>query len=57
MASTYLNIFKVKSQTRIGINTSEDYGIADGLVKTDYDGMIQALPKAVSPKSSFCMRL
>lgn len=28
----------------IGVNISEDYGIADGLVKTDYDGMMQALP-------------
>ena len=35
---------------RIGINTSEDYGIADGLVKTDYDGMMQALPKAYHQK-------
>lgn len=29
---------------KIGINTSEHYGIADGLAKTDYDGMIQVLP-------------
>lgn len=28
----------------IGINTSEHYGIADGLAKTDHDGMMQALP-------------
>jgi len=30
---------------KIGINISEHYGIADGLAKTDYDLMIQALPK------------
>ena len=35
---------------RIGINTSEHYGIADGLVKTDYDGMMNALPKAYHKK-------
>ena len=29
---------------KIGINTSEHYGIADGLAKTDYDGMMQVLP-------------
>ena len=29
---------------KIGINTSEYYGIVDGLAKTDYDGLIQALP-------------
>ncbi len=30
---------------KIGINTSEHYGLADGLVKTDFEGMINALPK------------
>ena len=30
---------------KIGINSSKHYGIADGLVKTDYEGMMQALPK------------
>ena len=35
-----------KNPKRIGINTSEAYGLADGLVKTDYDGMMKALPKA-----------
>lgn len=37
----------IKSQnpTRIGINISEHYGLADGLVKTDYDSMMKALPK------------
>jgi Xaa-Pro aminopeptidase len=30
---------------KIGINTSEHYGLADGLSKTDFEGMINALPK------------
>ena len=29
---------------KIGVNMSEYYGIVDGLAKTDYDGLIQALP-------------
>jgi Xaa-Pro aminopeptidase len=29
---------------KIGINASKHYGIADGLAKTDYDGMMYALP-------------
>ena len=30
---------------KIGVNISEHYGIADGLAKTDYDGMMQVLPE------------
>lgn len=29
---------------KIGINTSDEYGIADGLAQTDYKGLYQALP-------------
>lgn len=35
---------------QIGINVSEYYGIADGLVKTDYEGMMKALPKPYQNK-------
>ena len=35
---------------QIGINVSKYYGIADGLVKTDYEGMMKALPKAYQNK-------
>ena len=35
---------------QIGINVSEYYGIADGLAKTDYEGMMKALPKAYQNK-------
>jgi hypothetical protein len=35
---------KTQNPKRIGVNTSEHYGIADGLAKTDYDGMIAVLP-------------
>ena len=34
-----------KNPQRIGINHSENYGLADGLAKTDYDLFVKALPK------------
>ena len=34
-----------KNPQKIGINTSAHYGIADGLAKTDDDGLRRALPK------------
>lgn len=34
-----------KNPQRIGINRSENYGLADGLAKTDYDLFVKALPK------------
>ncbi len=40
-----VDIIKERDPETIGINTSEYYGIADGLVKTDYDEFIAALPE------------
>ena len=34
----------------IGVNTSEHYGIADGLAKTDYDLLMEALPKQLKSR-------
>ncbi len=34
-----------KNPKKIGINTSDYFGIADGLATTDYQGMYNALPK------------
>ena len=39
-----------KNPTKIGINISDHYGIADGLAKTDYDLLVAALPKALSKR-------
>ena len=36
---------KTQNPKRIGVNISEHYGIADGLAKTDYDGMMSVLPR------------
>ncbi|MGC6501202.1 MAG: M24 family metallopeptidase [Flavobacteriaceae bacterium] len=33
-----------KNPTKIGLNTSVSYGIADGLAHTDYQGLYEALP-------------
>jgi len=37
-------IIKDRNPDKIGLNISENYGIADGLVKTDYDEFLSALP-------------
>ena len=34
----------------IEINTSAHYGIADGLAKTDYDLLMEALPKQLKSR-------
>lgn len=39
-----LEIIKSKNPKRIGINTSDTYGLADGLVQTEYALLMQYLP-------------
>ena len=39
-----VRLIKERNPKKIGINTSDYFGIADGLVKTDYDALIEALP-------------
>lgn len=39
-----VNIIKDRNPEKIGLNISENFGIADGLVKTDYDEFKAALP-------------
>jgi Xaa-Pro aminopeptidase len=39
-----VEIIEERNPKAIGINTSEYFGIADGLVKTDYDALMEALP-------------
>ena len=33
-----------QNPNKIGINISDNYGIADGLAKTDFDGIMNSLP-------------
>ena len=42
----------IKSQNpkRIAVNTSENYALADGLVRTDFDNLINVLPKNLANK-------
>ena len=45
-----VNIIIERNPKKIGINISEYFGIADGLVKTDYDELIKALPTDIQEK-------
>ena len=40
-----IDIIEKRDPEKIGLNISENFGIADGLVKTDYDEFIEALPE------------
>lgn len=40
-----VDIIKERDPAKIGLNFSENFGIADGLVKTDYEEFIDVLPK------------
>lgn len=44
------NYIESQNPTRIGVNTSVHYGLADGLAKTDYDGMMKVLPPRLQKK-------
>ncbi|KRO66633.1 MAG: Xaa-Pro aminopeptidase [Cryomorphaceae bacterium BACL21 MAG-121220-bin10] len=39
-----LELIQERDPKVIGLNYSEDYGIADGIVKTDYEGLMAVLP-------------
>ena len=40
-----IDIIEKRNPEKIGLNISENFGIADGLVKTDYDEFMEALPE------------
>ncbi|MDX1543976.1 MAG: M24 family metallopeptidase [Christiangramia sp.] len=40
-----VDIIKKRDPEKIGLNISENFGIADGLVKTDFDEFTEALPE------------
>ena len=40
-----IDIIEERNPETIGLNISENYGIADGLVKTDHDEFMEALPE------------
>jgi hypothetical protein len=45
-----VEIIKERNPKKIGINTSEYFGIADGLVQTDYRELLEALPPDLEEK-------
>lgn len=45
-----LEIIKERDPDQIGLNFSEDFNIADGIVKTDYDAFLAILPEAYQKK-------
>lgn len=44
------NLIRERNPNKIGINISEHFGITDGLVKTDYDALLEALPEDLENK-------
>jgi Xaa-Pro aminopeptidase len=44
------NLIRERNPNKIGINISEHFGISDGLVKTDYDALLDALPQDLESK-------
>lgn len=45
-----VELIEERNPSKIGINISEHFGIADGLVKTDYDELLAALPQTQKDK-------
>lgn len=45
-----VDIIKEKNPEKIGLNFSEDFAIADGIVKTDYEAFMEALPEEYEDK-------
>ncbi|MBW2937677.1 M24 family metallopeptidase [Aureisphaera sp. CAU 1614] len=45
-----VEIIEERNPQKIGINYSEYFGIADGLVKTDYEELLEALPQKMEEK-------
>lgn len=43
-------LIRERNPNKIGINISEHFGITDGLVKTDYDALLEALPEDLENK-------
>lgn len=52
-----IEIIKERNPKSIGLNFSEDFNIADGLAKTDYDTFIEYLPKNLHSKVTSAEKL
>ena len=45
-----VDIIKDRNPEKIGMNYSDDYGLADGIVKTDYEAFLEATPDEIDAK-------
>ncbi|MDY8136200.1 M24 family metallopeptidase [Aquimarina sp. 2201CG5-10] len=52
-----VNIIKERNPQKIGINYSKHFGIVDGVVKTDYEEFMAALPEDYKPKITSAEKL
>lgn len=52
-----MQIIQDRNPNKIGINFSKDFGIVDGVVKTDYEEFIQALPEVYKNKVTSAEKL
>lgn len=52
-----IDIISKRNPKKIGINYSKDFGILDGIVKTDYDELMNAMPEEYKPRISSAEKL
>ncbi len=52
-----MDIILTRKPSKIGINYSENFGIVDGIVKTDYEAFIKALPEEYTSKVTSAEKL
>lgn len=52
-----VDIISKRDPKKIGINYSKDFGILDGIVKTDYEEFINVLPEEYKPRVSSAEKL
>lgn len=52
-----VQIIEARNPQRIGINMSDHFGIADGLVQTDYKALLEALPPNLEAKLTSAQEL
>ncbi len=52
-----VDIISKRNPTTIGINYSQDFGIVDGIVKTDYEAFMNVLPDEFKPKVTSAEKL
>jgi len=52
-----VNIIKEKNPEKIGLDYSDDFGLADGLVHTEYEAFMEKLPQNFHPRVQSAERL